>query len=341
MWTSLCVILVCLKLYENNEAGQNLLLSMKDFNFWEEVAKPSSRGLNESVDKGKLVVDNSESRVDESEVSYDLAKSQSFGYFDDISDSQWMRAKEIHARIFPNHNSDLKRFSNPVGADKRSQKMSNHWYSQNFFEEFRCPSAQRLPANGNPDGPKWVCDPHRLRNKPDCLVYSVGSAGKVEFERGVKEGIGPHCEIHTFDFTSYNRRNGHFEEGLKGLATFHHWGLGTENDARKNPSRFKTLNQTIQELGHENRTIDLFKIDCEGCEWSTFEQWIKQDIRQILVETHHAPFPTAKDFFYGLHDAGYVIFNKEANLIMQGTLVEYGFLKLSTDFFLNGTTYGQ
>jgi hypothetical protein len=28
----------------------------------------------------------------------------------------------------------------------------------------------------------------------------------------------------------------------------------------------------------------------EGCEWHTFKDWIKEDIRQILIETHELPF---------------------------------------------------
>lgn len=43
--------------------------------------------------------------------------------------------------------------------------------------------------------------------------------------------------------------------------------------------------------------------------------------------------PNAQDFFYDLHDAGYVIFSKEANYVNGAGGVEYGFLKLSQDFF--------
>jgi hypothetical protein len=216
---------------------------------------------------------------------------------------------------------------------------SSFWYGENFQIEFHCPYAQRLPTDSMADGPKWVCDPHRLRSKSDCLVYSVGSNGKPEFEKAVKEGIGSNCEIHTFDMKRYNKRNGDFASALEGYATFHHWGLGTEEEAQQNPNRFKTLDQTIHELGHTNRTIDVFKIDCEWCEWFTFRQWLKHDLRQILVETHNAPMPNIKDFFFELHDAGYVVFSKEANYQNGGKSVEYGLLKLSTDFFANGTMY--
>ena len=77
----------------------------------------------------------------------------------------------------------------------------------------------------------------------------------------------------------------------------------------------------------------------EWCEWYTFEDWLKQDIRQILVETHNVPYPMAPNFFTSLHDAGYVIFSKEVNYIMGGRAVEYAFLKLSTDFFIHDSMY--
>ena len=81
----------------------------------------------------------------------------------------------------------------------------------------------------------------------------------------------------------------------------------------------------------------------EWCEWFTYDQWInptnKFSIKQILVETHNAPYPNAKEFFHNLHDAGFVIFSKEANFQNAGGGVEYGFIKLSTDFFINGSLY--
>jgi hypothetical protein len=32
-------------------------------------------------------------------------------------------------------------------------------------------------------------------------------------------------------------------------------------------------------LRHEGRTIDILKIDCEGCEWTSYKDWINTDIR--------------------------------------------------------------
>ena len=78
-----------------------------------------------------------------------------------------------------------------------------------------------MGGNGNGDGPKWVCDPHRIThiakeriksNKnnseyiPSCVIYSIGSNGDFQFELGMQEivGVGV-CEIHIFDMDDYEK----------------------------------------------------------------------------------------------------------------------------------------
>ena len=60
-----------------------------------------------------------------------------------------------------------------------------------------------------------------------------------------------------FDPVRYNRRNGDFKEALDPYSMFHNWGLGTEDQARKD-SMYKTIKQTMAELGHTGKTIDIF-----------------------------------------------------------------------------------
>ena len=90
----------------------------------------------------------------------------------------------------------------------------------------------------------------------------------------------------------------------------------------------------MQELGHVGRRVDIFKIDCEGCEWQTYRDWFEADLRQILVETHLTCSSTPS-FFQELHDNGYVIFHKEPNIqYCKGECVEFSFLKLEKEYFL-------
>jgi len=185
---------------------------------------------------------------------------------------------------------------------------------------------------GTGDGPKWVCDPHRLTAQKDCLVYSVGSNNNFEFEKSVYNDIGPHCEIHTFDpsvsFVKATNRPDY--------VNYHHWGFsasdlnvedpgleskqGVGQNANQNTWVMRSLATAVKHLGHEGRSIHLFKIDCEGCEfhrnsaresfWDTMAG-VDIDIRQILVELHYrtdtkvanpqtgaiSPYPAAWWFF--------------------------------------------
>jgi hypothetical protein len=87
-----------------------------------------------------------------------------------------------------------------------------------------------------------------------------------------------------------------------------------------------------RDLGHEGKVIDLLKIDCEGCEMTTFGTWFDEQtiIRQIQIEVHGGTAGgSALRFFQFLRQKGYVIFHKEPNTIgCRGDCVEYSFLLL-------------
>jgi hypothetical protein len=78
--------------------------------------------------------------------------------------------------------------------------------------------------------------------------------------------------VHTFDLDDGSGRRP-FAKKLRPYSSFHHWGLGTSKQAKKEPAKYKTLRQTVETLGHHNRTIDILKIDCESvsprtCPWN-------------------------------------------------------------------------
>jgi hypothetical protein len=165
-------------------------------------------------------------------------------------------------------------------ADKTTaEKKANLWYTENYYPLFTCPDQQRVGVGA--DGPKWLCDPwrladnrhigqHEIGDKPNekCLIYSVGCNGNYLFEDGLVELLGAEtCEIHVFDFSSDYSRIG--DASGKNIH-FHRWGLKSSySDLLLNRCHNKkcvTLQEAMEELGHVNRTIDVFKIDCEGCE---------------------------------------------------------------------------
>lgn len=248
------------------------------------------------------------------------AYEESLSFFDDIEPENWSLMKDKF--------TNMKRSRVDYIASSRDIEFV---YQHRYQPDFLCTHERRIGKKG--DGGKWVCDPHRITAQKSCLVYSVGSNGDWSFERAVKRNIGRHCEIHTFDF-------GDFGEGsVKAGANYHRWGISNVNEGD-----YKTLEKTVEELGHVGRTIDIFKIDCEGCEWDTFQSWLGIDVnlRQILVEVHHEPHSYGDEktlrFYDQMESAGYVIFHREANVqysFFENYLrcMEVAFLKLDKSFF--------
>jgi hypothetical protein len=281
-----------------------------------------------------------------SQGDFNLAKRQSFNFFDDISSANWKRMRQIASKHV-NH----KKPKDPLNT-LTLDSPDSRFYLENYEPNFSCLLEQRVGGNGNGDGPKWVCDPHRLiriskerkrlnPNVPGCLVYSVGSRGDFNFEVALQKLLGPGvCEVHIFDMGDHG---GRMPKGLD--LHYHQWGLAKQEKglAGKKPKpgkEFYSIEETMKLLGHENMpAIDVFKIDCERCEFETYNEWFAPqipDLRQILVEVHGAPKDHVIDFFDGFQKEGYVTFHKEPNIhpSSQGRFVEYAFLKLEKEFFV-------
>ena len=183
-----------------------------------------------------------------------------------------------------------------------------------------CPFATRIGAMG--DGGKWACDIESLPKK--CLVYSIGSNRDTSYEVAISSTLG--CEIHTFDHTIA----GWVPPAIPKF-TFHPYGFGTGG------GQMKTLETIFQELGHKNRVIDIFKIDCEGCEWSQFKTLTDQcsattkspldNINQIQMEVHDMP---PFDLVHALSECGFALFYKEFNVHSAGgDCMEISFVRVN------------
>lgn len=254
-------------------------------------------------------------RVDKND-DFGLAYRESGGFFDDVRDQDWRRLK---GRIA----------DTPDCLQNCGPEEPNYWYQNNWEPNFTCLHERRLGVWG--DGGKWVCDPHRIAaasSKRGCLVYSVGSNNDFSFEEAVLRDVSPDCEIHTFDHTI-----GQTPSTLPthGNVLFHPWGLAQSDYG----SNMKSMATIVHALGHQGREIDIFKIDCEGCEWKTVQSWFEGGarIRQVLVEVHAGtkdvvPLP-AMEFMSYMKEQGYVIFHKEPNIAWAGGhCIEYAFVLL-------------
>lgn len=202
------------------------------------------------------------------------------------------------------------------------------FFQTHYEPSFSCEFEQRIGHYS--DGGKWICDPQKIfaqtQDGKGCLVYSVGSSGDYSFESAVTASISPKCEIHTIDMNNWTN---YTKTPPPSNVHYHVYKFGNT-----------TLAEVMSALGHSNRSIDVFKIDCEGCEWDSYRQWFAggASIRQILVEVHHGGGVNSKithRFFNFLFDLGYVIFHKEPNIKFAkktGMAVEFSFLKLSPAF---------
>jgi hypothetical protein len=205
----------------------------------------------------------------------------------------------------------------------RMMKFSKIFFKSNWEPSFYCSHKIRIGKMG--DGGKWVCDPFKLREKNDCLVYSAGSNGDFSFETELKKLL-PKCSIFTLDKDAF--------PCPKELCIFHQAFLG--NGSSTNSKNWITI---TQELKHTNRIVDIFKIDIEGSEYEFFTDMFNSDIpiknfpRQILVEVHPTDIQKVNRFFELFRLNHYVIFSKEPNLIPGPGFFEYGFLRLNANFF--------
>ena len=110
--------------------------------------------------------------------------------------------------------------------------------------------------------------------------------------------------------------------------TFHTIGFGSQaqSDAgvQLKFGPLLTLQQVMERLGHTNRTIDIFKMDCEGCEFDVLPDQVflpmrnrELTIRQLSVEMHTndfgTPFMQLAAFFEAADAAGLRIYHKERN----------------------------
>ncbi|GMI23726.1 hypothetical protein TeGR_g8848 [Tetraparma gracilis] len=259
---------------------------------------------------------------------FSKAFAESNGFFNDISDADW------DLQRFRYHKTDHK--GDGTLSVKRDTLQS--YYQNNWEPSFTCQHELRLGGMG--DGPKWICDPHRIKGVKDCLIYSFGSNNEFDFEESVYNQISTECEIHTFDFLSLEQ-----SFNKPSYVNYHAYGLGKQDRVfgAQMQNQEYTLPSIVKMLGHEGRSIEIFKIDCEGCELEAgmVQSWLNAgvNLRQLQVEVHgQSPDPDSiaklQTFFKAVTDAGHVIFHKEANILAEGKCVEFAFLQLAPAFFV-------
>jgi hypothetical protein len=190
--------------------------------------------------------------------------------------------------------------------------------------EYDCGRSARIGLKVG-DGGKWVCDPKGLFGKEykyplqDCIVYSIGSNFDLSFELDFKKVTQNNCKIFTFDPTLKGRGIGEAAFSLEAANNgimFKPWGLAKTSNSS---SDHFSLRDIMKKLGHSK--IDLLKIDCEGCEYTSFEHIFKDCERDpsslpfsmLLIELHTQSFSVISRFFSGADKCGLRLYHKEPN----------------------------
>merc|ERR1719164_32716 len=112
-------------------------------------------------------------------------------------------------------------------------------------------------------------------------------------------------------------------------ATYHQVAVGLDGQNLFEGVPTKSIPTLVAQLGHTGRRIDIFKMDCEGCELEVYEGFVHPNvsIRQIQLEVHSPGTRSSNvrehqlnPLFETLFKAGYVIFNKEPNTLAKGEM---------------------
>jgi len=214
--------------------------------------------------------------------SNSLASQHTLGLVDSIAEPDWIHLYQKPAQA--SHH-----YKNQTHPNQDSDNPSR-WNYFNWDPYFSCPLVQKIGGIGS--GAKWTCHAERIPlvaakegrrwygihlgyvfilTESTSLVYSIGSKGNFQFELALTKLWGENtCEIHVFDFGNFGTAS------LPPNIHYHPYGLKSSysSDYRRHAIdrgvAFRTFAEIRAELGKDD-TIDLFKIDCESCEWCVLE----------------------------------------------------------------------
>ncbi|ELU02403.1 hypothetical protein CAPTEDRAFT_226304 [Capitella teleta] len=144
----------------------------------------------------------------------------------------------------------------------------------------RCREMQMFGIRGHGGYEACMDAPFGLE-QDNCLVYSFGYSNGYSFEEAIIQEYG--CEVHTFDpMVDFSVKE---ELGLQNW-TLHDVGIWGDDFENTEGQKMRRLATIVRMLGHENRVIDLIKMDSQGAEWPFF--------RDLAI--HHASLENVKQF---------------------------------------------
>ena len=264
------------------------------------------------------------------------AARDSNGFFDDVPNENWeQRKQQTRSKL---------REQDALNADLSVNNVEpKAWWLKNWQANFPCYQEVRIRN-------KFICDPFRivaqtiqhLNSKEKgirCIVYvsggdEIGFANQfLDFASARVMEVGltaPVCDVHIFNPNSQ-------QAPQRDNLILHNWGFKPKNVVNSTiTGAYKTIETTLQELGHSEQTISILALDCEACEWDIYHDLLslKPPINQILMQMHGVPNPNqAQSTFNAMRFAGYVITHKEEDAQGGGEVYDYSFLRLSPSYF--------
>ena len=200
------------------------------------------------------------------------------------------------------------------------------WSNKRTFQAFTAeyPADMVIRIGSLDDGGKVLVNPFHLYTDRQCLAYSVGSNADFSFEEALLRISNRACEIHTFDPTL----DPHAKNFMKMVSSrfgfeFHDAGFAGAPDLE---GKYDTLQGFLTKLGHTNRTLDILKVDCEGCEYQFFPQVVEAvkegrlEIGILNVELHSAlqdfkAGPVVHQFFEWMDSIDMRLYSKDPNVV--------------------------
>ncbi|KAK3086827.1 hypothetical protein FSP39_024138 [Pinctada imbricata] len=136
------------------------------------------------------------------------------------------------------------------------------------------------------DGGWDICNDIKYRPKSPCLVYSFGINNDFSFDEAMEKVYG--CDVYSFDPSMgigdhrHSKRIQFFRTGIGAYDS----ESGSENRTTKSNKtwKLKRLQTIIRELNHENRRIDVLKLDIEGNEKDTLIDMMKSGVLKNVVQ---------------------------------------------------------
>ena len=301
--------------------------------------------------------------VGETSTITSLAMKESFGLFTNIPNQTWKQKRAASRKAVKLQNKMIAKTSDMLsesGANIDERK----WWETNWLPNFSCDDNMVI-------GGKWICAPSRIidladnhknaigrkkkkqRGRNECLIY-VSGGNDFEFgnlfsaysearmadihkEEPAFDDLSI-CEIHIFNhYIDPTILSNLAAQKVNGIH-IHPFGFRPENKesmgvaGEGTATAFKTIKETVFELGHAGKTLSIFSIDCEGCEWDIiYRDLLSSDltVQQVLIQMHGTPF-IANRFFAAMHNAGYAIFHREE---VGDSVYDYSFLKLAPSYF--------